>query len=81
VRACVVCCGSRSSGRRAEAESTLKKLGAEGYRVLGVAMSTVDKQAMDNVAAERWMALVGLAAFLDAPKNGVLTAPIEIFVG
>ncbi len=59
--------------RRAEAESTLKKLGAEGYRVLGVAMSTVEKQAMYNVAAERAMTLVGLGAFLDPPKDGVLS--------
>ncbi|MDR5726393.1 MAG: magnesium-translocating P-type ATPase, partial [Terriglobia bacterium] len=59
--------------RRAEAESTLKKLGAEGYRVLGVAMATVEKQAMYNVAAERAMTLVGLGAFLDPPKDGVLS--------
>ena len=59
--------------RRAEAESTLKKLGAEGYRVLGVAMATVEKQAMYNVAAERAMTLVGLGAFLDPPKEGVLS--------
>lgn len=58
--------------RRSQAESTLQKLGAEGYRVLGVAMSKVEKQAVYTVAAERSMELAGLAAFLDPPKDGVL---------
>jgi Mg2+-importing ATPase len=60
-------------GRRAEAESTLKELGAEGYRVLGVAMSKVEKQATYIVAVEHSMTLVGFAAFLDPPKDGILS--------
>jgi len=59
--------------RRAEAESTLKKLGAEGYRALGVAVLKVEKQDVYSVAAEHAMTLVGFAAFLDPPKEGVLS--------
>ncbi len=58
--------------RRAEAESTLKKLGADGYRALGVAVSNVAKHDMYTVAAEHAMTFVGFAAFLDPPKEGVL---------
>ena len=57
--------------RRAEAECTLKKLGADGYRALGVAVLRVEKQDAYTVAAEHAMTLVGLAAFLDPPKEGV----------
>jgi Mg2+-importing ATPase len=60
-------------GRRAEAESTLQKLSADGYRVLGVAVRKVEKQDAYAVAAERAMTLVGFAAFLDPPKEGVLS--------
>ena len=59
--------------RRAEAECTLKKLSADGYRVLGVAESSVKKQSSYTVAAEHAMNLVGFAAFLDPPKDGVLS--------
>ena len=58
--------------RRAEAEDTLKKLSADGFRVLGVATLKVQKQDAYTVAAEHAMALVGFAAFLDPPKEGVL---------
>ena len=57
--------------RRAEAEDTLKKLSADGYRVLGVAVLKVEKQDAYTVAAEHAMTLVGFAAFLDPPKDGV----------
>src|SRR5450755_2441901 len=57
---------------RAEAEDTLKKLSADGFRVLGVATVKVEKQDGYTVAAERAMTLVGFAAFLDPPKEGVL---------
>ena len=57
--------------RLAEAERTLKKLGADGYRALGVAVLKVNKQDAYGVAAEHAMTLVGLAAFLDPPKEGV----------
>jgi len=60
------------ASRRAEAECTLKKLGADGYRALGVAESNVDKQHLYTVTAEHAMTLVGFAAFLDPPKEGVL---------
>lgn len=60
--------------RRAEAECTLKKLSADGYRVLGVAESKVEKQSFYTVTAEHAMNLVGFAAFLDPPKEGVLSA-------
>ena len=59
--------------RRAEAECTLKKLGADGYRALGVAVLKVEKQDVYTVAAEHAMTLVGFAAFLDPPKEGVLS--------
>jgi Mg2+-importing ATPase len=58
--------------RRAEAESTLKKLSADGFRVLGVATLKVQKQEAYTAAAEHAMTLVGFAAFLDPPKEGVL---------
>jgi len=57
--------------RRAEAECTLKKLGADGYRALGVAVRNVDKQDVYTVAIEHAMTLIGFAAFLDPPKEGV----------
>ncbi|MHB8485663.1 MAG: magnesium-translocating P-type ATPase [Candidatus Acidiferrales bacterium] len=57
--------------RRAEAECTLKKLGADGYRALGVAVRKVDKQDVYTIAIEQTMTLVGFAAFLDPPKEGV----------
>lgn len=59
--------------RRAEAEDTLKKLSADGYRVLGVAESNVKEQSLYTVTAEHAMTLVGFAAFLDPPKEGVLS--------
>jgi P-type Mg2+ transporter len=58
--------------RRAEAECTLKKLGAEGYRALGVAEMKVERRNAYAVEDECAMTLVGFAAFLDPPKEGVL---------
>jgi len=57
--------------RLAEAEETYKKLSADGYRTLGVAVRNVDKQTAYAVADEHEMTLVGFAAFLDPPKAGV----------
>ena len=57
--------------RRAEADATFKRLGADGYRTLGVAVLKVQKQQAYGVAAEKGMTLVGFAAFLDPPKEGV----------
>jgi len=59
--------------RRAEAEKMFKKLSADGYRALGVAVLKVEKQDEYTVAAEHAMTFVGLAAFLDPPKEGILS--------
>ena len=58
--------------RRAQAAATFQKLSADGYRTLGVAVLKVDKQDVYTMAAERDMTLVGFAAFLDPPKQGIL---------
>ncbi len=57
--------------QRASAEATFKKLSADGYRVLGVAVRKVDKQDAYTLAGERDMTLAGFAAFLDPPKEGI----------
>ncbi len=57
--------------RRAQAAETFKKLSADGYRTLGVAVRKVDQQDMYTLAAEHDMTLAGFAAFLDPPKEGV----------
>jgi len=57
--------------RRAQAEAIFKKLSADGYRTLGVATKTVEKQSAYATSAEQDMTLVGFAAFLDPPKAGV----------
>jgi Mg2+-importing ATPase len=59
--------------RRAEANATLQKLGAEGFRALGVAVLKVGRQDAYTVATEHAMTLLGFAAFLDPPKDGVLS--------
>ncbi|HEX3107517.1 MAG TPA: HAD-IC family P-type ATPase, partial [Thermoanaerobaculia bacterium] len=58
--------------RRAQAAATFQKLSAGGYRTLGVAALKVDENPAYTTAAERDMTLVGFAAFLDPPKEGVL---------
>jgi Mg2+-importing ATPase len=60
-------------GRRAEAAATFQKLSADGYRVLGVAVLKVGAQDVYKAASEREMTLVGFAAFLDPPKEGILS--------
>ena len=57
--------------RRATAEETFKKLSADGYRTLGVAVLNVDKRDAYTPADEKDMTLAGFAAFLDPPKEGV----------
>jgi Mg2+-importing ATPase len=57
--------------QRAGAAETFKKLSADGYRTLGVAVRKVDKQDAYTLAAEQNMTLVGFAAFLDPPKEGI----------
>ena len=58
---------------RREAENTLKKLGADGYRALGVAVLNVSKQEVYAETVERDMTFIGFAAFLDPPKEGIRT--------
>ena len=57
--------------QRARATETFKKLSADGYRTLGVAVQKVEKQDAYALAAEHDMTLVGFAAFLDPPKAGI----------
>ena len=58
--------------RRAEASDTFKKLSADGFRVLGVAIRKVEQQPGYALADERDMTLAGFAAFLDPPKEGIV---------
>ena len=57
--------------QRARAAETFKKLSADGYRALGVAVQKVEKQDAYTLAAEQDMTLIGFAAFLDPPKEGI----------
>jgi Mg2+-importing ATPase len=57
--------------RRAQAAETFQKLSADGYRTLGVAVRTVEKQNVYAPADEQEMTLAGFAAFLDPPKEGI----------
>ena len=59
------------AARRAEAEDTYKQLSADGYRTLAVAVRSVPAQASYTSAEERELTLMGFAAFLDPPKEGV----------
>jgi P-type Mg2+ transporter len=59
--------------RRTQAAETFQKLSADGFRVLGVAVRKVDKQDTYTVAVEQDMTLAGFAAFLDPPKEGVIS--------
>ena len=58
--------------RRTQAAETFKKLSADGYRTLGVAVLKAEKQDAYSQAAEDQMTLAGFAAFLDPPKEGIL---------
>jgi Mg2+-importing ATPase len=57
---------------RAQAEDTFKRMSADGYRTLGVAVRSVAPQKMYSADDETEMTLVGFAAFLDPPKEGVI---------
>jgi P-type Mg2+ transporter len=59
--------------RRAQAAETFQKLSADGYRTLGVAVRQVAKQDVYTPAAEQGLTLAGFAAFLDPPKEGILS--------
>ena len=58
--------------RRAEAAETFKKLSADGFRTLGVAIRKVEKPGAYALADETDMTLAGFAAFLDPPKEGIV---------
>jgi Mg2+-importing ATPase len=58
--------------RRAEAMETFKALSADGYRALAVATRKLEQDRY-TVAAEQDMTLAGFAAFLDPPKEGILS--------
>lgn len=53
------------------AEKSYRQLSADGYRVLGVATRAVDARAEYSREDERELTLIGFAAFLDPPKEGV----------
>jgi Mg2+-importing ATPase len=59
--------------RRAQAAESFKKLSADGFRTLGVAVRKVEQQNGYALADEREMTLAGFAAFLDPPKEGIAT--------
>ena len=59
--------------RRAQAQETFQKLSADGFRAIGVAVRKVDKQDTYTLALEKDMTLAGFAAFLDPPKQGILS--------
>jgi len=56
---------------RAGAEALFRRLSSEGYRVLAVAYRPVPPQPVYTAADERGLRLVGFAAFLDPPREGV----------
>ncbi len=58
--------------RRAQAAETFKKLSADGFRTLGVAVRKVEQLDGYALAAEQEMTLAGFAAFLDPPKEGIV---------
>ena len=61
------------ASRRAQAAETFQKLSAGGFRALGVAVRKVNKQDTYTVPLENDMTLAGFAAFLDPPKEGILS--------
>ena len=64
---------------RGTAEATYNALGAEGFRVLGVAWREVACDQQDaNVADEAELTFAGFLAFLDPPKAGAREALAEL---
>jgi P-type Mg2+ transporter len=60
------------------AEHTYEVLSSDGYRVLGVAVKQVPEQPSYGKGDEKEMTLIGFAAFLDPPKEGVLETLDEL---
>jgi Mg2+-importing ATPase len=59
----------------AKAEATSEKLGADGFRVLGVAWREVERDREHaQIADEAELIFAGFAAFLDPPKESARTA-------
>ncbi len=56
---------------RAAADALFRRLSEQGYRVLAVAYREIGTQALYATADERDLVLVGFAAFLDPPHEGV----------
>jgi Mg2+-importing ATPase len=56
---------------RVAAEALFRRLSEEGYRVLAVAYREIDERSVYGSADERDLVLVGFAAFLDPPHEGV----------
>ncbi len=56
---------------RAAAEALFRRLSEQGYRVLAVAYREIGTQPLYTTADERDLVLVGFAAFLDPPHEGV----------
>ncbi|MGA2313354.1 MAG: magnesium-translocating P-type ATPase [Xanthobacteraceae bacterium] len=60
---------------RKTAEATFNRLGADGYRVLGVAWREVEADREHaNIADEKDLTFAGFLAFLDPPKAGARKA-------
>ena len=57
--------------QRTLAEQSYQRLSADGYRVLGVATRAMDARSNYRREDECDLTLVGFAAFLDPPKEGV----------
>ncbi len=55
----------------ATAEATYQGLSLDGFRVLGVASKDVERRSVYTAADEADLTLLGFAAFLDPPKEGV----------
>lgn len=66
---------SLDEAARDRAQRTFQDLGKQGYRVLGVAESTVDASCdRATITSERRFVFLGFIAFLDPPKRGAAEA-------
>ena len=63
--------GPLTTDGRAAAEALFRRLSEQGYRVLAVAYREIDARPVYAAADERDLVLVGFAAFLDPPHDGV----------